>query len=93
MGTLETPIEMVKRHVLEGEKHLGIQAILIERLLKKGLPTKLAQALFEIFYVSQAEHVKHLRRILREREFGRRDEQGNLVPARIMGAPSRSKMN
>ncbi|KPH05108.1 hypothetical protein CO657_36135 (plasmid) [Rhizobium acidisoli] len=82
MGIYETPVEMVWRHVVEGEKHLAAQMMLIERLRGKALPTEGAHALLESFYVSQAQHEEHLRRLMREQTLSLRDEQRNLLPRR-----------
>lgn len=76
----ETPIEMVSRHVFEGEKHLAAQTVLIERLRGRALPTEDAQALLDSFHIMQAHHEEHLRRLRQERTLGLRDEQGNLLP-------------
>ena len=70
---------MVLRQVLEGERHLANQRILIERLFEKGLPTEDAQVLLESFYRSQAQHEEHLQRLLHDQKLGLRDEDGNLL--------------
>ncbi|EJC75588.1 hypothetical protein Rleg10DRAFT_5778 [Rhizobium leguminosarum bv. trifolii WSM2012] len=79
MGIYETPVEMVARHILEGERHLAGQIALLERLRRKGLPTEVAEELLERFYLSQAQHEEHRRRISEECELGLRDKQGNLI--------------
>jgi len=79
MGIYVTPAEMVARHILEGERHIAGQIALLERLRRKGLPPELAEELLERFYLSQAQHEEHRRRLSEECELGSRDEQGNLI--------------
>jgi hypothetical protein len=40
MGAEETDLEMVQRHVREGERHLANQRALIARLKKYPVPTE-----------------------------------------------------
>ena len=59
----ETELEMVRRHIREGEGHLTRQAALITRLRERGVPTDMAIALLEQFTDYQRQHVAHLTRL------------------------------
>ena len=63
MGAEESELEMVRRHVREGEKHLAGQRALIARLKASDLPTEGADALLDTFEVSQRQHEAHLKRV------------------------------
>lgn len=56
-------LEMVQRHVREGEYHLANQRALIARLKVSGLPTEEAEVLLRIFEDAQGQHNVHLARI------------------------------
>ena len=62
-STDETELEMVWRHVLEGEVHLANQGALIARLKTSCLPTEEAEALLDTFEVSQRQHEAYLTHI------------------------------
>lgn len=76
----ETLLEMAKRHVAQGEKHIARQELLIGRLRDHNLPTEDADALLVWFEESQAEHTAHLQMIKDEQESGKRDADGDLIP-------------
>lgn len=58
-----TELEMVRRHVREGEGHLGRQSEVIARPQKRGTPTDMAFALLEQFADYQRQHKEHLTRL------------------------------
>jgi hypothetical protein len=66
MGATETDLEMVQRHVREGEAHLANQRALIARLKVLELPTEEAEALLDTFEDMQRQHKAHLSRIQRD---------------------------
>lgn len=68
MSTDETELEMVQRHVREGEGHLAGQRACIARLKASDLPTKQAEALLCTFQDLQRQHVAHLAHIEGNRE-------------------------
>lgn len=57
-------IVMVRRHILQGEKHLASQRDVIRRLGEIGADTSFAEDLLEEFETTQAEHRAHLARLL-----------------------------
>ena len=59
----ETDLEMVQRHVREGEVHLANQRALIARLNASKLPTGEAEALLVTFEDMQGQHKAHLARL------------------------------
>ena len=63
MGADETELEMVRRHIREGERHLTGQRALIARLKDSNLPTKEAEALLGSFEDLQRQHEAHLARV------------------------------
>ena len=63
MGAEETDLEMVQRHVREGEGHLANQRALIARLKTSGLPTDEAEAVLDVFKEVQRHHEAHCRRL------------------------------
>ncbi|MBB2960949.1 hypothetical protein [Methylobacterium sp. R2-1] len=63
MSVDETDLEMVHRHVREGEEHLAKQRALIARLKLSELPTEEAEALLHTFEDLQGQHKAHLARI------------------------------
>ena len=68
MGAEETELEMVQRHVREGEGHLANQRALIARLRTSHLPTEVAEALLATFEDVQREHKAHLTRAEAKRD-------------------------
>ncbi|RWD69061.1 hypothetical protein [Mesorhizobium sp.] len=63
MITPETPLEMLQRHVLLGERHIERQHAIIQHLTQLGAPIKQALELLDLFQEMQALHVAHLRRL------------------------------
>lgn len=63
MGAEETELEMVQRHVREGEGLVTRQRALIARLGASGLPTGEADRLLDEFEEMQRLHEDHLARI------------------------------
>lgn len=59
----ETELEMVRRHISQGEGHLAGQRALIARIEASGLPTEEAEALLVTFEATQEQHGTHLARI------------------------------
>jgi hypothetical protein len=52
----ETEIEMVRRHVEEGARHISKQRKIIARLKGENLPTDDAETLLDIFHDIQHQH-------------------------------------
>ena len=65
MVTRETPLEIVRRHVLLGERHIERQQMIVQQLTELGAPIDQALALLDLFEEMQAMHVEHLRRLKR----------------------------
>ncbi|PBC06813.1 hypothetical protein [Mesorhizobium sp. WSM3859] len=65
MVTPETLLEILKRHVLLGERHIERQHAIIQHLTELGAPIKQALELLDLFEEMQALHVAHLRRLER----------------------------
>jgi hypothetical protein len=63
MGAEETELEMVQRHVRQGEGHLASQKAVIEHLKASHLPTEEAEALLATFEDLQRQHEAHFARI------------------------------
>lgn len=63
MRSGETELEMVRRHVREGERQLAAQRALIARVDARGLPTEEAANLLAVFEEIQRMHEAHLTRI------------------------------
>jgi hypothetical protein len=82
MLTGETPIEMARRHVREGEAHVAKQHALIARLRDHALPTDVAEQLLAAFEAGLADHRASVARMEAEQQTGRRDVDGNLAPLR-----------
>lgn len=59
----ETELDMIKRHVQDGVRHIAKQRALIDRLRRRGLPTDQAEALLVNFELIQRQHQDHLSRI------------------------------
>lgn len=68
MGAEETELEMVRRHVREGEEHLASQRAVIERLKASNLPPEEAEALLDTFEELQRQHEAHLVHVEGKRE-------------------------
>ncbi|RYB01311.1 hypothetical protein D3272_26820 [Lichenibacterium ramalinae] len=63
MSAEETELEMVQRHVRQGERTLANQRALIARLGTLGRPTEEAEILLASFEDAQRMHEDHLARI------------------------------
>ena len=59
-------IAMIRTHIVEGERHVVDQRLIIGRLHELGADTVLAEDLLEEFEVTLAEHQRHLDRLLEE---------------------------
>lgn len=64
MASAETEIEMVKRHLSEGEEIIDRQTILISELSEAGKDSKEAQAVLRTFLITQSLHREHLARLM-----------------------------
>ena len=53
-------IEMVRRHIAEGEKHVEAQRAVVRRLHDLGVDAELAEDLLEKFEAMPAEHPRRL---------------------------------
>jgi len=63
MGEIKR-IEMIRRHIAEGEKHVAAQRTIVLRLRELGADTGLAEDLLEEFEATLAEHQRHLNQAL-----------------------------
>jgi hypothetical protein len=63
----ETPLEMVTRHIWEGEAAISRQRALVTRLSALGQSTVVAEELLVQFMATQMEHVAHLKRLMAQR--------------------------
>jgi hypothetical protein len=63
MGTEESELEMVRRHVREGAEHVANQRALLGRLKEHDLPTEEAEVLLATFEDLQRQHEAHLARV------------------------------
>lgn len=52
-------LEMVDRHIAQGERHVSQQEELVERLRSHGLPTEQAELLLEEFRSLLVQHREH----------------------------------
>lgn len=59
----ETELEMVERHVLEGEERIAGQHLVIARLEALGADTRLAQQLLDSLNFAQQIHLAHRERV------------------------------
>ena len=66
MARFETEIEMVRRHISEGKRHIARQRELVAEMLLLRRPTELADITLANFEALQAQHETHLERLLRE---------------------------
>jgi hypothetical protein len=63
---METELEMVLRHVRQGEAHIVGQIKIVDRLLLAGCPTVDAYDLLDHFENTLRLHNDHLGRLLRK---------------------------
>ena len=66
MISRETELEMVRRHIREGEGHLADQRAVIDRLTMTNHPTEAAEALLATFESVQRQHEAHFKRVMAE---------------------------
>ena len=64
MGTIETELEMVERHVREGERHVSRQREIVRELFDHNHPTQLAEQLLVAFEQTLLDHRAHLARLI-----------------------------
>lgn len=64
MVTGETELDMVRRHVRQGERHVREQHVRIARLKELGNATIVAEDLLEEMLMVLDEHRLHLARLL-----------------------------
>jgi hypothetical protein len=57
-------IDMIRRHIVEGERHVAAQRDIVERLHDLGADTALAEDLLEEFEATLAQHQVHLAQML-----------------------------
>ena len=63
MQISETELQMVTRHVLQGEVILRRQSVLIAKMKELDQRTVLAEILLDSFEIGQALHRDHLKRL------------------------------
>jgi hypothetical protein len=63
MGAIETELEMVQRHIRQGERHVLRQHEIIAELTLRNQPTWLAEGLLLDFQDIQRAHQDHLDRL------------------------------
>jgi hypothetical protein len=73
MDNGETELEMVRRHVREGQTHVERQRELLAQLRAKDEPSTMAETLLSQFETSQRQHEAHLARL--ESEHGTATEE------------------
>lgn len=61
-------LEEAERHIAQGERHIAEQEGRITVMSRQGHNTDEAQKLLDNFYASQAQHIQHRDRILKELE-------------------------
>jgi hypothetical protein len=59
----ETELQMVQRHVREGEAHVQRQREIVTKMRERGAPTDIAVTLLEAFQDTLRQHRAHLGRI------------------------------
>ena len=64
MAVGETELEMVKRHVRQGERHVSRQLEIIADMTLRNQPTTVAKSLLLNFELSLRAHKAHLQHIL-----------------------------
>lgn len=63
---MQRHLEEAMRHIALGEKHIASQEQVVEDLVRLGSDAAEAKKLLENFYASQAQHIAHRDRIIRE---------------------------
>jgi hypothetical protein len=63
MGGIETELEMVRRHVQDGERHIAGQHARIARLAASELSTEAAETFLVLLETLQRQHEAHLARL------------------------------
>jgi hypothetical protein len=61
-------LDMIRRHIAEGERHVAKQRDVIERLYELGGDVGLAEDLLEEFEATLAEHRRHLAELADQQE-------------------------
>jgi hypothetical protein len=61
-------LEQAERHIAQGERHIAEQEERVADLARLGADTAEARKLLDNFYASQAQHIQHRDRILKELE-------------------------
>jgi ATP-dependent protease HslVU (ClpYQ) peptidase subunit len=59
----ETELQMVQRHVREGEAHVQRQREIVTKMWERGAPTDIAVTLLEAFQETLRQHKAHLSRL------------------------------
>lgn len=62
-------LELVERHIAQGERHIVAQEELISRLRSRGLPTDKAESLLKQFHETLRDHYSH-RDVMRTAVYG-----------------------
>ena len=63
MAKGETELQMVRRHVREGEAHVQRQREIVTEMWERGAPTEIAVTLLEAFQDTLRQHKAHLVRL------------------------------
>ena len=63
MAKGETELQMVQRHVRQGEAHVQRQREIVTNLWERGAPTDIAVTLLEAFQDTLRQHKAHLARL------------------------------
>jgi hypothetical protein len=63
MAKGETELQMVQRHVREGEAHVQRQREIVTKMWERGAPTDIAVTLLEAFQDTLRQHKAHLVRL------------------------------
>lgn len=61
-------LEEAERHIAQGARHIAEQEERIRGMLRRGGNADEAQKLLDNFHASQAQHIQHRDRILKELE-------------------------
>ena len=61
-------LEEAERHIFQGERHIAEQEERVADLARLGANTTEARTLLNLFYATQAQHIQHRDRILKELE-------------------------
>lgn len=59
-------VEMIRRHIAVGERHVATQRATVERLHELGADTDLAEDILDEFEATLAEHRRHLAQVMGE---------------------------